>query len=174
MAEGTLKPAHETIQEIRDELARYGEGEFVNYERPQQGYNVLAFQAVGHAFLLCVPLPDPEKYRKDAPPNAGKSTVEEARRAFKSAYEQEKARLLRVVYHLIRAKLAAVDAGVTSLAKEFFADLLVWNSEGKQTTVFEWYAPQVEYLKQQQLNPPLFPALEEPKRFKALMPKEGA
>lgn len=162
-AEGALTPTGETIHQIHDELERHGAGSFLDYVAKERGLQVVGFQTGAGTFLLYVPLPDPEKFPHDQPPRTLAGTREKTRKTFKSAWEQERARLTRVVFQLIKMKLVAIQEGVTTLEKEFFADLVVWNDRGKQQTVYEWYAPQIEHIREAGGMPPLLPAAESPR-----------
>lgn len=166
-AEGTPVPYEKSLQEIQRELERYGATGFLNYMDPRQVFYAIGFQLPETgAFILTVALPDPQKYPKDGPPLASKSqSAAEARKTHGNAWNQEFARIMRTLLDLVQAKFRAVSAGVTSFEKEFFTDLVIWNEQGQQTTVYEWYAPQVQYLKDNGLQPPLLPAVAEPRRF---------
>lgn len=164
-ADQTTAPTYQTINEIREWLERFGARDFLDYLDTSRGFHVFGWQDPRGAFLAYMPLPDPKKFPTDKPPLApkGRGSVH------KSRYDQERARLLRVVFHLIKMKLIAVQEGVTTVDKEFFSDMVVWNEQGRQQTVYEWYAPQIEHLKKEGLQPQVFPAIAQPK----LLPKYG-
>lgn len=157
----------DTMSSLREMLEEFGATGFMDYIQQGQGYSIVAFQTDSGAFIVYVPLPDPQMFSASEPPR-GKT---EHRRKFRSEWERERARILRVVFALVKMKLVAANEGVTSIEKEFFSDLVVWNADGRQQTVYEWYAPQVEHLRSAGLQPPILPAIAEPKRMLQLYPK---
>lgn len=159
-ADGTDITAAASLADIEGEMARFGATGFLTYRDDVRRFSVVGFHLpdIG-AFLLYIPLPDEAKFGKDKAPVATKS----GKKPFKSAFEQEYARILRVVVNLVKTKLAAVQEGVTSVEREFFSDLVIYTGNGRQQTVFEWYAPQIEHLRREGLTPPVLPAIEEPK-----------
>ncbi len=160
-ADDTTVPAHQTVAEIREWLERFGASSFIDYTDAERGFAVFGWQGKMGAFMVYLPLPDPKKFSTNDAPKRGRAG--DKSNIHRSAYEQERARLLRVVFHLVKMKLIAVTENVTTLEKEFFADLVVWNAQGKQQTVYEWYAPQIEHLRAEGLQPPVLPAIENPR-----------
>lgn len=164
--EYTIIPPHETINDIRQELERFDARDFLEFTSQDRGVSVIAFKVDAGTFLVYIPLPDPALKGKPVSRPEGASTAK-LTSIFKDRWGQERARLLRVVFHLIKAKLVAAQEGVTTLEKEFFADLVIWNGQGRQQTAYEWYAPQVAHLKAAGLQPPVLPAIENPRLLSA-------
>lgn len=160
-ASSTIISVSSTLEDIEQILRRYGASGFLQHKNYDQGYFVLAFQTKIGSFMLHIPLPDPEEFSPDKPAVRINNATE--KNAFKNRYDQEFARIMRAVFNLIKMKLVAIDEGITTLEKEFFGDLVVFTEEGKQQTVYEWYAPQVEHLRKERLMPPLLPAVERPR-----------
>lgn len=159
-ASGTKVSAQDTMQDIREQMERHGADEFIEYTDKTKGFTAIGFQTEQGAFLLYVMLPDVEKFSPKKPPVA---TTGGQKASYRNRYEQEYARILRALFNLIKMKLVAIDEGITTIEKEFFSDLVVWNADGRQQTVYEWYAPQVQHLRGQGLMPPVLPAIESPK-----------
>jgi hypothetical protein len=158
-AEGTRVPIEKTRLDIKSELRKRGAQQIMFHDDWDRGFTVIAFALNGSAYLNYLPLPTLDSIPARISGN-GHYRSEEARR---DLAERESARLHRSLFLLIKAKLVAVEDGITTTEQEFFKDLVVWSESGQQTTVYEWYAPQVKHLQSTGLQPPLLPAVAEPK-----------
>jgi hypothetical protein len=57
----------------------------------------------------------------------------------------------------VRAKLEAVQSGITTLEREFLSDIVMPNNQ----TVSQWLAPQLDAAYQSGRMPPLLPGPQE-------------
>lgn len=71
----------------------------------------------------------------------------------KSTQQQQKA-LWRALYLIIKAKCVAIESGITTLEREFLADVRMWDGR----TVYEWARPSIEKMYLEGKMPPLLPA----------------
>ena len=56
----------------------------------------------------------------------------------------------------VKAKLEAVESGISTIEREFFYDIVLPNGE----TIGEWMAPQLETAYQSGTMPPMLPMIE--------------
>jgi len=126
----TVAPAR-TRAEIEHELEKRGASAF-GYNR-DGSRNIVAFVLNGLQVRLELPMPDRGKYKDYT---AGNGVHVSGQRA----YDKEVARRWRALLLVIKAKLVAVDEGVTSLEREFLADTVL----GDGTTVLERVRPAVD------------------------------
>ncbi len=117
--------------EIERVLERYGAQGFV-YGR-DGGRAVIGFRAQGRVVRFYLLLPDLDEFTKD-----GRRSV--APGIAKVRYEQEVRRRWRALALTVKAKLEAVQSGITTFDQEFLAHLLLPDGE----TVAEWIKPQLE------------------------------
>lgn len=156
-ATGTKVSVDKTQEDLRKLLRARGADQIMFHDDFTRGYSVMAFQLRGAVYLTYLPMPDANQF------TLSPSGRQREPSAIQSEVEKEKARLQRCLHLLIKAKLTAIDEGITTEEKEFFSDRVIWNQDGQQQTVYEWYAPQVEHLKREGLQPPILPAVAEPK-----------
>jgi len=158
-AEGTTVSLEKTQAQIKAELIKRGATAILFHDDYKRRYSIVGFQLGDNSqYLVFLPMP-----AENAIPEKTASGWKRDASAMVAAMEQEKARLHRSMFLLIKAKLVAIDDGLTSLEREFFADRVITNEAGKQITVYEWYAPQIEHLRQEGLTPPLIPGIAEPR-----------
>jgi hypothetical protein len=131
--------------EIEEMLTRYKASKFVSGW--QENEAVIMFESSGRRikFSLPLPTPDDKMFSED-----GRGKVTEARR--KVLCEQEHRRRWRALCLVIKAKLEAVESGISSFQNEFLANIVVMNG----ATFGEWAAPQLAKAYEQGMNmPPL-------------------
>lgn len=129
----TSVPVERSRAEIERTLERYGADAFAY---ATEGRSVrIAFRMAARQFRFAIELPDPnlEEFTHHS---RGRRTPEAAR----AAWEQASRTKWRALALVIKAKLEAVAAGISSLEDEFLANLILPNRE----TVSEWIGPQVE------------------------------
>lgn len=134
-AENTQVSSSKSRQEIETTLERYGASAFMY---GWEGTNaIVCFQARGRRVRFELPLPDR---------NSEKFTTSPARRtrrsaeAAASAYEQAVRQRWRALALVIKAKLEAVESGISVFDEEFLANIML--PDGR--TVGQFMLPQVE------------------------------
>lgn len=134
-ASGTEVPAERTRAEIERTLERFGADQFMSGWDSTTLIAVVSFRIAGRMVRLTLPLPSPDdpliaqtpagKYR--TAPQVEAELAKETRRRWRS--------LLLV----IKAKLTAVSDGISTIEREFMADLVLPSG----ATVNEWLTPQI-------------------------------
>lgn len=110
-AKTTSVPIERSRQQIEQTLKKYGATKFVYGW--QQDSVVMAFEIEGTPVQLRVPLPEKP---------------------------QEQRQVFRVLLLMIKAKLEWIDMGMTTVTREFLADVLLDSGQ----TVGDWLRPQLE------------------------------
>jgi hypothetical protein len=132
-AETTQVPIERTRTEIEQTLFRYGAQGFLY---GQDGLQVqLGFRVGRRVFRMALPLPDPEAAEVWDTPTGKRRSNEQAARVWKQAVKQRWRALLLV----IKAKLEAIEIGITTFEDEFLAFTVLPGGH----TVGEWAAPQL-------------------------------
>ncbi len=130
-AERTTVSPDRSRAEVERVLERYGARGFVYGW--DGGRAVIGFRAQGRVVRFYLLLPDLDEFAKD-----GRRSV--APGIAKARYEQEVRRRWRALALTVKAKLEAVQSGITTFEQEFLAHLLLPDGE----TVAEWIKPQLE------------------------------
>lgn len=113
-----------------------------------------------------LPLPDRNAEEFRLTPQRGFERSESAQAA---AYEQAVRQRWRALALVLRAKLEAVDAGISTFEDEFLAAIVLPDGQ----TVGEYTGPQVEEVYRTGTMPTLLPGLAEAPRLRAL-PQPGS
>lgn len=116
-AENTKVPIGRTQDEIKKILSKHGATGFVFGEN--QNTAMLMFDMASRRIKIAIKLPQPPS------PNATQSSIK--------TYEQIKRSKWRCLLLVVKAKLEAVESGITSLEHEFMANILLPNGK----TVFD-------------------------------------
>lgn len=119
--------------EIERTLARWGADSFAYMASRTQAQ--IAFEYDGKRIRFVLPLPDRSSREFTLTPT-GKSRVKSAADA---AYEQAVRQKWRALNLVVKAKLEAVESGISTFEQEFYANLVLPNGQ----TVFEATIPQV-------------------------------
>ena len=156
-AERTTVGSEQSRAEIERTLRRYGADQFMYGWEADQA--VVAFRALGRHVRFTLPLPDRSAhefttYQRELS-NGRVKVYERSPDVAEEMYEQAVRQRWRALALVIKAKLEAVDAGITEFEDEFLAHILLPDGG----TVGEWMRPQVEKAYQTGLMPPLLPAL---------------
>lgn len=142
-ASGTSVSADKSRTEIERLLVRYGASRFAS------GWDAhgatIAFEKNTRRIRFLLPLPKVEDFLTT--PKGQKR----ASGAAKAACVQETKRRWRALALVIKAKLEAVESGVSAFEDEFLAHMLLPNGE----TVGEWLAPQLMKAYETKKLPPL-------------------
>ena len=146
-AESTEVPADRSRAEIERTLERYGATGFMYGWQAQQA--VVAFQVHGKMLRFIVPLPDKREFALT--PTGRRRTPS----SMESAYEQASRQKWRALALVIKAKLEAVESGITTFEEEFLAQIVLPSGD----TVAQWMLPQVEQAYLTHSMPQLLPML---------------
>lgn len=136
-AETTSVPEDRSRAELEALLTKYGATQFgyawdiVGEEKISQ----LVFRLAGHQVRVQLPLPTMGDPMITLSP-AGKRRTEAQAQA---AYAQENRRRWRSLVMVVKAKLVAVSDGITTLEREFLADVVLPDGQ----TVGQWVQPQL-------------------------------
>jgi hypothetical protein len=114
-AEGTSVAPDRSRAEIEKTLDRFGADEFAYAS--SKGRAVIAFTAQGRQVRIDVPMPDPSA-REFIVTETGRARTATAARA---AYDQEVRRRWRALTLVVKAKLEAVESGISTFEEEFLA-----------------------------------------------------
>lgn len=154
-AKDTSVSVEKSRAEIETILARYGADRFGYMTTSDSA--VVAFQAHGRSVRFHLPLPNKGARefthaldRRKHPPAWVPRRPEDAYRAWEQACRQR----WRALALVIKAKLEAVECGITSFEKEFLAHIVLPNG----ATVGEWMGPQLEAAYSNGTMPPLLGA----------------
>lgn len=154
-AEKTEVTTDKSRQEIERTLVRYGADQFMYGW--QDGSAVIAFRANDRRVRFVLPLPsreDPEFTTYKQGSVLFRRTDTEIDRRFEQAQRQR----WRALALVVKAKLEAVEAGITTFDDEFLAHILLPKGE----TVGEWMKPQVAEAYRIGTMPSLLPMLPAP------------
>lgn len=123
-ASRTTVPVQQTIQEIERALRKYGANAFHFGSDDDAGYAVIGFRIKERQVKMRLPMPKKETYN----------------RGWQTKYEQAERQRYRALLLVVKAKLEAVESGITTIEREFLPDVVL--STGQ--TVAEVLAPQIE------------------------------
>lgn len=147
-AEGTEVPAEKSRAEIERTLQRYGATGFMYGWQGSRA--IVGFELKGWRYRLVLPLPDKDE-RRFTHHGRGRRTPDAALKAWEQGTRQR----WRALALIIKAKLEAVEAGISTVEEEFLAHVVL--PSGMSTG--EWLAPQIEAAYQTGRMPPLLPLL---------------
>lgn len=143
-AESTTVPADKSRAEIERTLQRYGADMFMyGWETDRAA---IMFRAHGRHVRLVLPLPpraDFETYKR------GYNTHRRTDAAAEKAWEQATRQRWRALALVIKAKLEAVESGISTFEREFMADTLL--SDGR--TVSDFMEPQLDAMYKRGISP---------------------
>jgi hypothetical protein len=130
----TEVPSERTRADIERLLVRYKATGFGYLWQDQQA--VIAFEIAGRRIMMRLPLPDRnDKAITHTPVRHERRSTE----GIEQAYEQAVRSRWRALLLIIKAKLEAVEAGISSVEREFLADVALPSG----ATVGEWLGPQL-------------------------------
>lgn len=150
----TEVPAEKSRMEIERTLTRYGADQFIYGW--QAGGAILGFRAKGRQVKFMLALPDRDDkafthYRQ------GSYLKPRTENAAAEQYEQACRQRWRALALVIKAKLEAVESGITCFEDEFLAHIVL--PTGQQ--VGEWLRPQLRLAYERGDMPALLPAPEQ-------------
>lgn len=146
-ASQTMVSSEKSKMEIERTLRRYGASEFVS------GWNqdkaVIQFQMNDRRIRFFLPMPSKDEYRTTS--NGRKRRNEWA---VEQAWEQATRQRWRALSLAIKAKLEAVESGITSFEEEFMAHVVMPNGQN----LGAWVVPQIAEAYEKKKMPPLLGA----------------
>ena len=113
---------------------------------------VIGFSLANRQIRFVLPLPDKQEQKFWFTPE--RRTKRSEKQAYE-AWEQACRSRWRALYLIIKAKLEAVESGISTIEREFFYDIVL--PDGK--TVGEFMAPQIETAYKTGEMPPLLPMI---------------
>lgn len=121
--------------EIERTLTRYGAEQFMSGWK--EGQSVIAFKLNNRIIQFTLPLPDKnDDCFKRTPAGRRRRSEADAYREWEQACRQR----WRALGLAIKAKLEAVECGITSFEEEFLAHIVIPGGKG---TVGDWLMPQL-------------------------------
>lgn len=135
--------------EIRRLLMQWGADKFGIIDEKTRV--TLAFQIRNRAVRFYVPLPDPNgKEFTHTPAGRARRSKEDAYTVWEQACRQR----WRILLLTLRAKLEAIDKGISTFDDEFLAHVVMPNGQ----TFGEWATPQLDEVCGMKKMPPLLPS----------------
>lgn len=149
-ADRTTVTADQSKAEIERTLKRYGATGFMYGWDEERA--MIAFEIKGIRVRLSLPMPDPDDFRH-TPSGARLRT----RKSADEAYQAEVRRRLRAMPPMVKAKLEAVESGITTLEQEFLANIVMPGGE----TVGQRVLPALDQARRTGNLPTLLPTWAE-------------
>jgi hypothetical protein len=149
-AQGTEVPADRSRAEIEKMLTRFGADQFVaGWEKDHIA--MIGFRVHARMVRIALPMPDPnDPLIRLTPAGKTRTAIQQ-----EDAYAKEERRRWRSLVLVIKAKLAAVEDGISTIEREFLADVLLPDG----STLGAWIQPQVERAYAAAEMPSMLPAL---------------
>jgi hypothetical protein len=146
-AEGTTVPVEKTRMEIERLLTRHGASQLGIVSDTERGAAMVLFSMAGRQVRLRVPLPRLEEAQ------ARRRGAASARERQLVRWEQASRERWRAVLLLVRAKLELIELGLSTIEREFLADIALPNGQ----TVGDFLHGQLEEAYASGNMPPLLP-----------------
>lgn len=144
-ASSTSVPVSRSRDEIERTLSRFGATAFAYFNQPPTV--AIAFEISNVRVKMSMTLPDRAQFRLDS---RGKLRTESA---IDKDFEQACRQRWRTLANAIKAKLAIVDDGISTIEREFLADVMT--PDGR--TVGEIIVPQIVEISRSGVLPALMP-----------------
>lgn len=148
-ASNTSVSSDRSRAEIEKTLSRYGASKFMyGWEESRA---VIGFQMKDRMVKFILPMPskaDPEICKTDRGKDRSPTAIE-------SAFEQAQRQRWRALNLVVKAKLEAVETGITTFEEEFLAHMVLPNGK----TVSEELVPQLAIAYETKKMPKLLPGL---------------
>lgn len=151
-AEQTTISVSRTKADIEEMVTKAGADQFVSGFSKDKA--VIGFTLNARQIRFILPMPDkndPKFWYTES--RKIKRTSEQAY----TAWEQNCRSKWRSLYLIIKAKLEAINSGISTVEKEFLYNIVLPDGE----IVGEWMTPQLEATYQNGQMPPMLPMLEE-------------
>lgn len=140
-ASGTTVAAAKTQGEIMGLLGRRGVTKIATFSDDDKRVYSIAFEYEGVPYRCSLPLPDPAEERF-CNYYQGKVLYERTENAKRELYTKEVDRKWRAFGMVIKAKIVAVEEGISTMAAEFIGNAILGNG----LTVAETHAPEMAQL----------------------------
>lgn len=150
-ADGTSVSADRTKAEIEQTLSRFGADQFMTGWDAASSMSVVQFRMAGRMVRLQLPMPTAADPIICKTPGGQRRTEAQ----IQDQLAKETRRRWRALLLVIKAKLTAVSDGISTLEREFLADIILPNN----MTLHEWIEPQVDEAYQTAIMPNMIPAL---------------
>lgn len=150
-AEKTTVSVARTKADIEELIQTHGADQFVSGYKADVA--VIGFTMSGWQIRFLLPLPDKTAREFWYTPGRGQRRTDDAAHM---AWKQACRSRWRALYLIVKAKLEAVDAGISTVEREFLYDIVL--PDGR--TAGEWLVPQIEATYQTGQMPPMLPMLE--------------
>ena len=147
-AEKTSVTSEKSRAEIERTLARYGADGFMYGWA--DGHAVVAFRMSNRHVKFLLPMPDRDNPEFTQTPTGRRRNSAAQREA---AYEQAVRQRWRALALVIKAKLEAVESGITVFDDEFMAHIVLPDGQ----TIGKWMRPQIQAAYESGDMPPLLP-----------------
>lgn len=144
-------PVTRSRDEIERTLTRFGAGKFAYFNDPP--HVAVAFEIKGLRVMMRMEMPDRELFAVDS---RGKRRVDSA---IDRDHEQACRQRWRTLANAIKAKLAMVDDGISTVEREFLSDVMLPNGQ----TIGDRIAPDIRAVVESGELPPLMPGKPERK-----------
>lgn len=153
-AEGTNVPVAKSRAEIESIVTRYGAQRFASML--EHGRALIMFEANQRRICFELPLPHQSafKVRKVNTSHGHFREVERSGIEIEKAWEQACRQRWRALALVIKAKLEAVEAGISEFEDEFLSHIVMPNGK----TVGRWLKPQLAEVYETQKMPPMLTA----------------
>lgn len=145
-AEKTSVSVAKTKADIEELVQKYGADQFISGFK--DNIAIVGFSLADRQVRFVLPLPDKAEFLYT--PGRGQRRTDDAAR---SAWEQACRSKWRALYLVIKAKLEAVEAGISTIEREFLADIVLPDGQ----TAGDWMHPQLEQAYLTGNMPPLLP-----------------
>ena len=147
-AENTSVSSDKSRAEIERILARYGASSFAYATQPGQA--AIMFEAEGRRIRFIIELPD-RNDREFTHTPARKNRRSDAQ--IEAAYEQAVRQRWRALCLVVKAKLEAVEAGITEFEDEFMSHIVLPDG----SSFGDWARPQIQHAYETNDMPALMP-----------------
>ena len=136
-AENTSVPVEKSRAEIEKLVVRYGADQFASGWDGERA--LINFRMRGRYVRFILPLPDRKSREFTYTPRSHQPrSIDSAREAYDGAVRQR----WRALALVIKARLEAVESGISSFEEEFLANLVIPTADGPRT-LGEWAIPEV-------------------------------
>ncbi|WP_084581741.1 hypothetical protein [Sphingomonas azotifigens] len=150
-AANTDVSASRSRDEIERTLTRYGADQFMYGW--QDDAAMVAFRMVGRQVRFVLPMPSKEE-KRFTHHSRGRRTPDAALKEWEQAVRQR----WRALSLVIKAKLEAVESGISEFEDEFLANIVMPNG----STAGQWVRPQIAIAYRTSEMPKMLPALSRP------------
>lgn len=147
-AANTTVAADKTRREIESALSRWGANAFMYGWQNQRA--VLAFEAHRRQIRFELPMPDRNDREFTHTPSKGQRR---SAGQVEQMYDQAVRARWRALLLIIKAKLEAIESGITSFEDEFLAHTVIASG----ATVSDWLQPQIAESYESGAMPPMLP-----------------